>query len=111
MLMKLTFPGSTKGLGLKSDGGMDQFTWLKVAMSPADFASFIAQPPFAGASFRTDRRYPASGPKVNWWRASDAKHYRSTEVYLDNGADGALSILADLDRADEVIVYLFWMKV
>ena len=112
--MGLTFPPDTRFLVLRraSDGPalfrLDDSIHLKIALSSASAARFLAARPFSDARWDAGTRWVHDEPNWPDWRPSRVQPFRSAQIALPKGE--FLDVLVDEDGLEPVIVYLVWFE-
>lgn len=105
-LTGISFPPSTKfDFFRRTEGLGDDSASFKVRVTTVDLDAILAQPPLAGESWRTDRRYVYD---ANWtgWSPGAASHFRSAQFQLPGLT--VLSLLIDDSSDDTKVVYINW---
>ena len=100
--LKLTFPASTRLVGVDREEGMDDRVRVKVEMSPSDVTAFLGQTPIEPSSFRPGAR-GRLGSDSGFWDPSRASKLRTASVARDNRV---LNIGLDETRPDVTAVFI-----
>jgi len=105
--MHITFPKSTRALKIsRITGGPDDGIFLKIEIDRKDLDSLIKHSPFAGRELLSDRRFVLKEPTLSWWDPDSVRNYRSAQARLPDAK--YLNILLDLDRDEDIPIYLQW---
>lgn len=117
-LMKLTFPPSTRPLGLCTQGGFgDDFLCLKVELNRGELRQFIDASAFAGQKLACNQLWINRNADLPWWNIDDLEPYewqKGQTAFLSDqarlpDAEG-LGIVIDTRREDVVTIYLEWFR-
>jgi hypothetical protein len=100
--LKLTFPASTRLVGVDREQGMDDRIRVKVEMTPADVAAFLGQTSIEPSSFRPGAR-GRLGLDSGFWDPSRAANLRTASVERDNRV---LNIGLDETHPDATAVFI-----
>lgn len=117
-VMRVTFPPSTRPLGLRAvTGWLDDDLMLKVELGRDELQAFLDASPFAGRELGRTEVHLFTDAELSWWNIDDLAEYEgkagqeaflSDKVWLPNAE--SLRILVDTRRQDLVIVYLEWFQ-
>jgi hypothetical protein len=100
--LKLTFPASTRLVGVDREQGMDDRVRVKVEMSPTDVDSFMAQTSIESSSFRPGAR-GRLGMDSGFWDPSKATRLRTASVLREHRV---LNIGIDETRTDVTALFI-----
>jgi hypothetical protein len=100
--LKLTFPPSTRLVGVDREQGMDDRIRVKVEMNSADVEAFLAQTSIAPSSFRSGAR-GRLGLDSDFWDPSKASKLRTSSGLREHRV---LNIGIDETRPDVTALFI-----
>lgn len=112
--MGMTFPESTRAVGLDFTEWQDTFIWLKVEMKRDDLQAFIDNSPLANVELDDQRIGVGNNDRLKWWNVEELRAFehvpkqsafRSAEV---EPPGEWLRVLIDLRDETKAIVYIEW---
>ncbi len=103
--MRVTFPKSTRPIGIWYQYGMDDAICLKIEIAKSDLGVFIRESPLSNEKLENDWRFLLE-PDKGWWDPSKPKILLSGQAGLPNAQ--FLNIGIDYLPDDKVIIYLMW---
>ncbi len=103
MELGLSFPPSTRLIGVLRSNGMDDAVWVKLEIAATEFPSFLEQTGIDGAGLRPGTR-GMLGPDRDFWDPHQSKSLRTGQVSRPNAR--SLNLGFDDGHGGVVVAYL-----